>query len=75
MKVINIYQAKTQLSQLVDRSLAGEEIVIGRYGKPVVSLQVVAPTPTRSSGLLEGKIVIPKDFDDENPVIEALFYE
>lgn len=68
MNVVNMHEAKTHLSQLVDRALAGEEIVIGRAGKPAVKLvpvdQELAP---RVPGALKGQIWIAPDFDDPLP--------
>ncbi len=61
---VNLYAAKTQLSRLVDRAAAGEEVVITRHGRPVAKL--VAMTPARGSrklGLLRGRIRVRADFD------------
>lgn len=46
----NLYDAKTRLSQLVDRALAGEEVVICRAGKRLVRLVPVEPAPPRPTG-------------------------
>ena len=62
--IINVYEAKTQLSKLLDRVLEGEEIVIGRAGKPVARLTPFLPErKPRVPGRLAGKIVIAEDFD------------
>jgi prevent-host-death family protein len=68
METINIYQAKTQLSKLVDRAAQGEDIVIARNGKPVARLTALKPEklPLRF-GLLKGKIWIADDFDAPLP--------
>lgn len=68
METVNIHQAKTQLSKLVERAAAGEEIVIAKAGKPVARIVplAVAAAPRRP-GLLKGKIRIGKDFDDPLP--------
>lgn len=74
-KPVNIYQAKTQLSQLVERAAAGEEIIIARAGKPRARL-VALPSkpPKRVPGLLKGKIWISDDFNDPLPDdIQAAF--
>ena len=42
-KIVNIYEAKTQLSRLVDEAAAGEEIVIARHGRPVARLVPAGP--------------------------------
>lgn len=74
-KPVNIYQAKTQLSRLVERAAAGEEIIIARAGKPRARL-VALPSkrPKRVPGLLKGKIWISDDFNDPLPDdIQAAF--
>jgi prevent-host-death family protein len=50
MTTINVYEAKTQLSRLLDRAAAGEEIVIARAGKPVARLVPLEPLPRRQIG-------------------------
>ncbi len=68
---VNIYNAKTQLSDLINRAVAGEEIIIARDGKPMVRL-VPAVSPLASTrGALRGSIEIPADFD--TPVLEEWF--
>jgi prevent-host-death family protein len=69
MEPINVYQAKTKLSELIDRAAAGEEIVIARHGRPIARLVAYRP-PTRKRrklGLLAGKLQVPDDFDDPLP--------
>jgi prevent-host-death family protein len=64
MNQVNIHQAKTQLSRLVERAAAGEEIIIAKSGKPVARLVPYAPTSKpRRPGYLRGKIRIKKNFD------------
>ena len=53
-EVVNIYDAKTHFSRLVDRAASGEEIVIARAGKPVVKLVPVEAAGPREPGLLRG---------------------
>lgn len=74
MKVHNIQEAKTHLSRLVERALAGEQIVIAKAGRPCVQLTPfnVAQSP-RTLGGWEGKVWIADDFDAPDPEIEALF--
>jgi prevent-host-death family protein len=65
---VSVYNAKTNLSRLLDRAAAGEEIVITRNGRPVAKL--VAATATRKPrklGVLKGRIRISKTFDDPLP--------
>jgi prevent-host-death family protein len=61
---INVYEAKTQLSQLLTRAEAGEEIVIARNGRPVARLVPIAAHPKRTPGRFKGQFVIADDFDD-----------
>jgi prevent-host-death family protein len=73
--LFNIYQAKTQLSKLIEKTLQGEDVVIGKNGKPVVRLVVYRPKKTsRQPGLLKDKIIIKKGFDQEDKTINKMFY-
>ena len=64
MTKVNIHQAKTQLSRLVDLAAGGKEIVIAKAGKPVARLvPYVTKTEARRLGQLRGKIKIKKNFD------------
>jgi prevent-host-death family protein len=56
MTVVNVHEAKTHLSRLLERAHAGEEIIIAKNGKPVARLAPLAPAPRREPGLLHGKI-------------------
>ena len=60
---VNLYEAKTQLSKLVERAAAGEEIVIAKAGKPMARLVALGRKPLRP-GLLKGKVWVANDFDD-----------
>ncbi len=65
---INLYDAKTQLSQLVERAAAGEEIVIAKAGRPMARLvPMKAAAVVRVPGALKGKITIGPDFDTPLP--------
>ena len=77
MKVTNIHEAKTHFSKLVERAAAGEEIVIGKAGKPVARLVPYAASahPKRKPGGWKGKVWISPDFDKRDPEIEKLFGE
>lgn len=66
MEKINVYQAKTHLSQLLSRVEQGEEILIARNGKPVAKLVPVSAQPRRP-GRLKGRIRIAPNFDDPLP--------
>ena len=75
MQMINIHQAKTNLSKLIEKTLNGEDIVIAKAGKPVVKLVTYKEKlKPRKPGLLKGKIWISDDFNDEDPEINKLFY-
>jgi antitoxin (DNA-binding transcriptional repressor) of toxin-antitoxin stability system len=64
MSAINVYQAKTQLSKLIDAAAAGKDVVIARGGKPVARLTRLQNPPRKIRfGLLRGKVKVSKDFD------------
>jgi len=66
--IVNIHEAKTHLSRLVQRVQNGEEIVIARAGKPVARLTAIATRPARRiPGMDKGKVIIHPDFDDPLP--------
>ena len=74
MTTLNLYEAKTQLSKLVDRAAAGEEIVIAKAGKPMARLVPLERLKTpREPGFLKGKIWIAEDFDEWPEDILASF--
>ena len=75
MVMVNVHQAKTQLSRLLARVEAGEEVVIARRGEPVVRLVHCSPRKKRRPGRLKGKIVIPDDFFDPLPEEELKAWE
>jgi prevent-host-death family protein len=62
---INVSEAKAQLTALIERALAGEEVIIGKAGKPVVKLvRYQRSEEKRQPGALKGKIKIADDFDE-----------
>ncbi len=66
METINIHQAKTHLSRLVEQAAKGEPFIIAKAGKPlvkVVPLDAPAPSAVRRVGFLAGQIAVPDDFD------------
>ena len=68
MEQVNIHEAKTNLSRLVDRVAAGAEIVIAKAGKPLAKLvPYKADKPKRTPGLYKGQIKIAPDFDAPLP--------
>lgn len=64
--VVNLYDAKTQLSELVERAASGEEITIAKAGTPRARLVPLPRTPRRP-GALKGKIWVSRDFDEPLP--------
>ena len=72
MNPVNIYDAKTHLSELVQRAAAGEEIVIARNGKPAARLVALASLPARRPGGWEGQVWVAPDFDQADATIAAL---
>jgi prevent-host-death family protein len=72
--LVNVHEAKTHLSRLLDRAAAGEEIVVARAGRPVARLVALAPDrPTRVAGRLRGKITLADDFDETPPWLTDAF--
>jgi len=75
MQLVNIHNAKTNLSKLIEKVLAGEDVTLAKAGKPVAKIvaykEKVKP---RKSGLLKGKIWIPDDFNEEDKEINKMFY-
>lgn len=65
MQTVNIHEAKTHLSRLVDQAANGEEIIIARAGKPVARLVPLAPVEAqpRTLGLGKGQFSLPREFD------------
>lgn len=55
-KIINVHEAKTQLSRLLDKAHAGEEIVLAKAGKPYARLVPLKPVAKRKLGFIEGKV-------------------
>ncbi|HZK79337.1 MAG TPA: type II toxin-antitoxin system prevent-host-death family antitoxin [Gemmatimonadaceae bacterium] len=61
---VNIHEAKTQLSKLVDQAVKGESFVIAKAGKPLVKVEALdAPEKPQRLGFLKGEIAVPKDFN------------
>ena len=66
MQTINIHEAKTHLSRLIDQAVKGDAFIIAKAGKPLVKVtRLDAPSAehVRRLGFMEGKIAIPDDFD------------
>ncbi|OGG19860.1 hypothetical protein A3D03_00355 [Candidatus Gottesmanbacteria bacterium RIFCSPHIGHO2_02_FULL_40_13] len=75
MLTVNIYNAKTNLSKLIEQVLAGKEVVIAKAGKPVARLvSYKEEKKPRKPGAWKGKVWISDDFNDESDEINKLFY-
>ena len=78
MKTVNIHDAKTHLSRLIDQAAKGEPFVIAKAGKPMVKVVAVdAPEPkaVKRIGALEGQFKVPDDFNEMGrEAIERMFY-
>lgn len=72
--IVNISEAKTNLSRLVDMAYHGKEIIIAKNNLPLVELVIHKPKKKRQLGLLAGQIDIPDDFMEEDDDINAMFY-
>jgi prevent-host-death family protein len=75
MQTVNIHEAKTQLSKLVDKAAKGEPFVIAKAGKPLVKVTpLAAPATAQRLGFMTGEIDVPEDFDSMgSQTFEALF--
>lgn len=75
MVTVNIHEAKTQLSKLVDQAVKGQAFVIAKAGKPLVKVAALdAPQAPTRLGFLAGEIAVPEDFDSMGEAeIAALF--
>ncbi len=67
LKSVNVHEAKTHLSRLLERVAGGEEVVIAKAGKPVARLVPFRVPGRRTLGLDKGRVQIPKDFDAPLP--------
>ena len=78
-EIYNVYEARTHLSQLMERAAAGEAIILAKAGKPMVELTPIKPRRKnkkkfkRTPGLLRGQMKMAPDFDDEDPEILKMF--
>jgi prevent-host-death family protein len=68
MKVVNVHDAKTHLSRLLERAHAGEEIIIAKSGEPYARLMPLAgQVPKRQAGTLKGEVEITDAFFEPLP--------
>ena len=75
MYLVNVHQAKTELSRLLARVEAGEDVVIARRGEPVARLVACKARIKRQPDVLKGKIVVPDTFFDPLPEEELTAWE
>lgn len=75
MKQVNIHEAKTHLSALIDKAANGEEFIIAKAGKPMVRVVPYAEPPAMPrTGFMEGQFTIPDDFDNmDSTAIDEMF--
>lgn len=76
MHIVNIHDAKTHLSDLIRRALAGEEVFIARANQPLVRLEPLSrDTRPRAGGQWQGRLWVAPDFNEPDGELEALFYD
>ncbi|MBL8555807.1 MAG: type II toxin-antitoxin system prevent-host-death family antitoxin [Phenylobacterium sp.] len=65
MRTVNIHDAKTNLSKLIDGAVKGEAFIIAKAGKPLVTVTAIAAAdgPRPRVGFMKGRIGVPDDFD------------
>lgn len=75
MRIVNIHEAKTQLSRLVDAAAKGEPFIIAKAGKPLVKVVPIdAPAAPKRFDFMAGEFTVPDDFDTMGQAeIEAMF--
>ncbi len=76
METVNIHEAKTHLSRLVEKAAKGESFIIAKAGKPMVKVvPLEGEKPKRRIGFMKGQISVPEDFDTMmSEEIEEMFY-
>jgi prevent-host-death family protein len=73
---VNIHEAKTHLSRLLERVALGEEVIIAKAGTPVAKLVPVQSKKRKFQfGSAKGEFIVPDNFNDPDPEIEDLFYK
>ncbi len=65
MQQVNIHDAKTNLSRLIEQAVNGEPFIIAKSGKPMVTVSAYTPppNPAKRLGFLRGRLEVPEDFD------------
>lgn len=72
--IVNVSEAKTHLSKLIDRVYHGEEVVIAKNNLPLVDLVIHKPRGKRKLGVLAGEFSVPEDFTEQDQEIDEMFY-
>ena len=77
MQTVNIHDAKTNLSKLIDKAVKGEPFIIAKAGKPLVRVVAVGQTDTPKPriGFMKGRISVPDNFDDLGREVIAGMFE
>jgi prevent-host-death family protein len=76
MQLVNIHDAKTHLSRLIEQAVHGESFVIAKSGKPMVTVTAYTPPPdpAKRVGFLKNRLEVPEDFDTMGEAeIQAMF--
>ena len=75
MVTVNMHEAKTQLSKLVDQAVKGEAFLIAKSGKPLVRVAAIdAPAEPTRLGFMQGELVVPDDFNTMGAAEVAAFF-
>ena len=78
METVNIHEAKTHLSRLIQKAVDGEPFIIAKAGKPLVRVTAIEAVPVDTSrrfGFMRGQIKVPDDFDTMGQAeIDEIFY-
>ena len=72
--MVNVSEAKTNLSKLIDMVYHGEKVVIAKNNTPLVDMVIHQPTGKRKLGLLKGQFSVPDNFNEEDQTINEMFY-
>jgi prevent-host-death family protein len=72
--IVNISDAKTHLSKLVDMVYHGDKVVIAKNNLPLVDMVPHKPEGKRQLGILKGKFTVPDNFNEEDSEIIEMFY-
>ena len=72
--IVNISEAKANLSKLVNMVHHGEKVIIAKNNLPLVDLVIHQPEGKRKLGLLAGKFEVPDNIMDEDPIVNEMFY-